>query len=179
MKTIDTVISKLNNDDVFYIDSREYLFIGKTTYKGITSYVACDQANGKFAGFLHNQSVRIPRPKPVRTAFWYKKKFLELINRSTEYNKVELEFNTICSRFYAEFKAATHGILQELGGKYEYARNDYIITFNDKLFDGVTVMLINTKTGKSVAVKHICSEKVTADNVQLILFELYRLYINQ
>ena len=178
MKTMDTVISKLNNGDTFYIGTKEYQFVGKTVFKGIEDYVACDQNNGKFVAFLGNQSVEIPRPKPVRTDFWYKKKFLTLVCRHIESDRVEVRFSDLCSRLFRAINKGEWGMIDELGGKI--SSDDYIISVDYKRWgDGITIMLINTATGKSVAVRHINPEKVTTDNVQLILFELYKKYMNQ
>lgn len=177
MKTIDTVISKLNNGDFFHCGVYDYLFVGKTVFHDVGGYVGCNQDTGDFKVFPADQWVTIPRPKPVRTDFWYKKKFLELINGSIEHNKVEFKFNAICSRLYAALRVSRCSILQELGGKY--GRDDYIITMNDKLYDGVTVTLINTKTGKSVSCKHLNPEKITMDNIYVIFIDLYKKYMNQ
>lgn len=180
MKTIGTTISKLNNGDTFYVSSREYLFVGKTKSKGIESYVGCDQGTGKFVGFHPCQSVEIPRPKPVRTDFWYKKKFVELVYCTMEHDKVEARFSKICSHLHAVICrgcSSRDASIEELGG--EYCRSNYIITANYKILDGVTVMLINTVTGKSVACKHIDPDKVNSNNIHLILFDLYKKYMNQ
>lgn len=177
MRTIDTVISTLKNGDTFYVDAKEYLFVGKTKSKGIESYVGCDQETGMFVGFPPCQSVTIPRPKPVRTDFWYKKKFLTLVCRHIETDRVEVRFSDICSRLFRVINKDGSGIIDELGGKY--SRDDYIISVDYRCWKGITIMLINTTTGKSVAVRHINPEKVTTDNVQLILFELYKKYMNQ
>ena len=177
MKTMGTTISKLKNGDTFYIGSREYLFIGKTKCKGIESYVGCDQETGMFVGFPPCQSVEIPRPKPVRTDFWYKKKFLTLIYSHIEPNKIEVKFSDICSQLFRIINKDGSGIIEDVGGKYD--SDNYIITVNYKWWKGITIMLINTINGKSVAVKHIDPKKVTTDNVQLILFELYKKYMNQ
>ena len=177
MKTMDTVISKLNNGDTFYVGATEYLFVGKTKSKGIESCVGCNQETGMFMGFPLNQSVEIPRPKPVRTDFWYKKKFLTLVCRHIEPDRVEVRFSDICSRLFRVINKDGSGIIDELGGKY--SRDDYIISVDYRCWKGITIMLINTTTGKSVAVRHINPERVTTDNVQLILFELYKKYMNQ
>lgn len=177
MKTIDTVISKLNNGDLFYVGVNEYLFIGKTVFKGIESYVGCCQKNGNFAGFCPNQLVEIPRPKSVRTDFWYKKKFLTLVCCHIEPDRIEVRFSDLCSRLFRIINNGEAGIIDELGGRY--SRNDYVISVDYKHWTGITIMLINTITGKSVAVRHINPEKVTTDNVQLILFDLYKKYMNQ
>ena len=182
MKTMGTTISNLKNGDTFYIGSREYLFVGKTKSKGIESYVGCDQETGMFVGFPLCQSVEIPRPKPVRTDFWYKKKFVELVYCTMEHRKVEVMFNKV--------RSYLNGIIHEgSGGKYgagatlelsgEYYRSNYIMTANYKIWDGITVMLINTVTGKSVSCKHIDSDKVNINNVHLIIFDLYKKYMNQ
>ena len=180
MKTMGTTISKLKNGDTFYIGSREYLFIGKTKCKGIESYVGCDQETGMFVGFPPCQSVEIPRPKPVRTDFWYKRKFVELVYRTMEHRKVEVMFNKICSYL-------NDTICKGCGGRYgatlelseEFCCSNYIMTANYKIWDGVTVMLINTVTGKSVSCKHIDPDKVNRNNVHLIIFDLYKKYMNQ
>lgn len=177
MKTIDTVISTLKNGDTFYVGAKEYLFVGKTKSKGIESCVGCSQETGMFVGFPLCQSVEIPRPKPVRTDFWYKKKFLTLICRHIEPDRVEVRFSDLCSRLFRVINKDGNGIIDELGGKY--SRDDYIISIDYRCWKGITIMLINTINGKSVAVKHIDPEKVTTDNVQLILFELYKKYMNQ
>ncbi|MBP5773806.1 MAG: hypothetical protein J6W35_07020 [Eubacterium sp.] len=177
MKTMDTVISKLNNGDLFFVGGREYVFIGKTVFKGIESYVSCNQVNGDFVGFSPNQSVEIPRPKPVRTDFWYKKKFLTLVCRHIEPDRIEVRFSDLCSRLFRIINNGEAGMIDELGGRY--SRNDYVISVDYRHWTGITIMLINTITGKSVAVKHINTEKVTTDNVHLILFELYKKYMNQ
>lgn len=178
MKTIDTIISKLNNGDLFFIGAKKYLFVGKTKSKGIESCVGCDQETGMFVGFPLCQSVEIPRPKPVRTDFWYKKKFLELIFRHIEPDRVEVRFSDICSRLFTVINKDGSGVIDELGGKYNRC-DDYKIIVNYNYWKGITIMLINTVTGKSVAVKHINPEKVTTDNIHLILFELYKKYMNQ
>lgn len=182
MKTMGTVISKLSNGDTFYIGSREYLFVGKTKSKGIESCVGCDQETGMFVGFPLCQSVEIPRPKPVRTDFWYKKKFVELVYRTTEYHKVEIMFNKICSHLNDTICSGCGGkcgagATLELGG--DYCHSNYIMTTNYKIWDGVTIMLINTVTGKSVSCKHINPDKVNRNNVYLIIFDLYKKYMNQ
>lgn len=177
MKTMDTVISKLKNGDTFYVGANEYLFVGKTKSKGIESCVGCSQETGMFVGFPLCQSVRIPRPKPVRTDFWYKKKFLTLICRHIETDRVEVRFSDLCSRLFRVINKDGSGIINELGGKC--SSDDYLISVDYKCWKGITIMLINTINGKSVAVKHIDPEKVTTDNVQLILFELYKKYMNQ
>ena len=178
MKTIDAVISTLKNGDTFYIGGTEYLFVGKTKSKGIESCVGCSQETGMFMGFPLNQSVEIPRPKPVRTDFWYKKKFLTLVCRHIEPDRVEVRFSDLCSRLFRAINKGEWGMIDELGGKI--SSDDYIISVDYKRWgDGITIMLINTATGKSVAVRHINPEKVTTDNVQLILFELYKKYMNQ
>lgn len=177
MKTIDTVISTLKNGDTFYVDTKEYLFVGKTKSKGIESCVGCSQETGMFVGFPLCQSVEIPRPKPVRTDFWYKKKFLTLVCRHIEPDRVEVRFSDICSRLFRVINKDGSGIIDELGGKY--SRDDYLISVDYRCWKGITIMLINTINGKSVAVKHIDPEKVNTDNVQLILFELYKKYMNQ
>lgn len=177
MKTMDIVISKLKNGDTFYVGTKEYLFVGKTKSKGIESCVGCSQETGMFVGFPLCQSVEIPRPKPVRTDFWYKKKFLTLVCRHIEPDRVEVRFSDICSRLFRVINKDGSGIIDELGGKY--SRDDYLISVDYRCWKGITIMLINTINGKSVAVKHIDPEKVTTDNVQLILFELYKKYMNQ
>lgn len=177
MKTIDTVISTLKNGDTFYVGTKEYLFVGKTKSKGIESCVGCSQETGMFVGFPLCQSVEIPRPKPVRTDFWYKKKFLTLICRHIEPDRVEVRFSDLCSRLFRVINKDGSGIIDELGGKY--SRDDYLISVDYRCWKGITIMLINTVNGKSVAVKHIDPEKVTTDNIQLILFELYKKYMNQ
>lgn len=177
MKTIDAVISTLKNGDTFYVGATEYLFVGKTKSKGIESCVGCSQETGMFVGFPLCRSVRIPRPKPVRTDFWYKKKFLTLICRHIEPDRVEVRFSDLCSRLFRVINKDGGGIIDELGGKY--SRDDYLISVDYRCWKGITIMLINTINGKSVAVKHIDPEKVTTDNVQLILFELYKKYMNQ
>lgn len=177
MKTIDTVISKLNNGDIFYRGTFEYLFVGKTVFQGIESYVGCSQANGKFIGFPYNEPVTIPRPKPVRTDFWYKKKFMELICHTIDHREVCDRFQNLCSRLLTTISKG-FGIIEKLGGGV-YCRDDYIITVDYKCCDGITIMLINTVTGKSVACRHINHKKVTTDNIQLILFDLYKKYMNQ
>ena len=178
MKTIDAVISTLKNGDMFYVGATEYLFVGKTKSKGIESCVGCNQETGMFVGFPLCQSVRIPRPKPVRTNFWYKKKFLTLVCRHIETDRVEVRFSNLCSLLSRAINKGEWGIINELGGKC--SSDDYIISVDYKCWKGgITIMLINTATGKSVAVRHINPEKVTTDNVQLILFELYKKYMNQ
>lgn len=177
MKTIDTIISKLNNGDLFFIGAKKYLFVGKTKNKGIESCVGCDQETGMFVGFPLCQSVEIPRPKPVRTDFWYKKKFLTLIYNHIEPNKIEVKFSDICSQLFRIINKNGSGIIDDIGGKYD--SDNYIITVDYKWWKGITIMLINTINGKSVAVKHIDIKKVTTDNVQFILFELYKKYMNQ
>lgn len=177
MKTMDIVISKLKNGDTFYVGATEYLFVGKTKSKGIESCVGCSQETGMFVGFPLCQSVEIPRPKPVRTDFWYKKKFLALVCRHIEPDRVEVRFSDICSRLFRVINKDGSGIIDELGGKY--SRDDYLISVDYRCWKGITIMLINTVNGKSVAVRHIDPEKVTTDNIQLILFELYKKYMNQ
>lgn len=178
MKTMDAVISKLKNGDVFYIGGKEYHFVGKSTFqKEETDYVARDQDNGYFIPFPALQPVRVPRPKPVRTDFWYKKKFLTLVCRHIEPDRVEVRFSDICSRLFRVINKDGSGIIDEVGGKS--SRDDYLISVDYRCWKGITIMLINTVTGKSVAVRHIDPEKVTTDNIQLILFELYKKYMNQ
>lgn len=170
-------ISELNNGDSFHYSVCDFLFIGKTTYKGIVSYVSCNQNTGAFVGFPADQLVTVPRPKPVRTDFWYKKKFLTLVCRHIEPDRIEVRFSDLCSRLFRIINNGEAGMIDELGGKYSH--NDYVISVDYKHWTGITIMLINTITGKSVAVRHINPEKVTTDNVQLILFELYKKYMNQ
>lgn len=170
-------ISELNNGDSFHEGACDYLFVGKTVFKGIESYVACNQINGVFVGFPADQLVTVPRPKPVRTDFWYKKKFLTLVCRHIEPDRIEVRFSDLCSRLFRIINNSEAGMIDELGGRY--SRNDYVISVDYKHWTGITIMLINTVTGKSVAVRHINPEKVTTDNVQLILFELYKKYMNQ
>lgn len=180
MKTMNTVISKLNNGDTFYIGTKEYLFVGKTSSKGMVSYVGCDQETGMFVGFLHNQSIRIPCPKPVRTDFWYKRKFVELVYCTMEHNKVEVMFNKVCSYLndtICKGSTGRYAATLELSG--EFHRSNYIMTANYKIWDGITIMLINTVTGKSVSCKHIDPDKVNRNNVHLIIFDLYKKYMNQ
>lgn len=182
MKTTETYISKLNNGDRFYIGIMEYRFVGKSVYQkeetDKESYVACDQDNGNLVSFSALQPVRIPRPKPVRTDFWYKKKFLTLVCRHIETDRIEVRFSDLCSRLSHAINKGEWGIMVELGGKC--SSDDYIISVDYKCWkSGITIMLINTATGKSVAVRHINPKKVTTDNVRLILFELYKLYMNQ
>ena len=180
MKTTETYISKLNNGDTFYIDGKEYCFVGKSVFQteetDKESYVACDQDNGNLVPFPALEPVRVPY-KPIRTDFWYKKKFLTLIYSHIEPNKIEVKFSDICSRLFRIINKDGSGIIEDVGGKYD--SDNYIITINYKWWKGITIMLINTINGKSVAVKHIDPEKVTTDNVQLILFELYKKYMNQ
>lgn len=169
-------ISELNNGDSFHEGACDYLFIGKTVFKGIESYVSCNQTNGVFVGFPADQLVTVPRPKPVRTDFWYKKKFLELaVQSSISYDRVEFKFSKISHHLFAIINKDGSGTIDI----NDYGRDDYIITVNYKRWRGITIMLINTINGKSVAVKHIDPKKVTTDNVQLILFELYKKYMNQ
>jgi hypothetical protein len=177
MKTIKVLVSTLSNGDFFSVGVYDYLFVGKTKFQDVNGYVGCNQSNGDLKVFDFDQIVEIPRPKPVRTTFWYKKKFLELVGGGVEHDKVEFKFNTICSRLYAELKVTRYGILQELCGKY--GRDDYIITLNGKPYDGVTIMLINTRTGKSVSCKHLDPEKITMDNIYVIFIDLYKKYMNQ
>lgn len=180
MKTIDTIISKLNNGDLFFIGAKKYLFVGKTKSKGIESCVGCDQETGMFVGFPLCQSVEIPRPKPVRTDFWYKKKFVELVYCTMEHCKVDVMFNKVCSYLndtICKGCGGRYGATLELSG--EYCHSNYIMTANYKRWDGATIMLINTITGKSVACKHINPDKVNRNNVHLILFDLYKKYMNQ
>ena len=186
MKTTETIISKLNNGDRFYIGIMEYRFVGKSVYQkeetDKESYVACDQDNGNLVSFSALQPVRIPRPKPVRTDFWYKKKFVELVYRTMEYRKVEVMFNKVRSHLNDTIHSGCGGkcgagATLELGG--DYCRSNYIITTNYKTWDGVTIMLINTVTGKSVSCKHIDPDKVNINNVYLIIFDLYKKYMNQ
>lgn len=182
MKTVDTVISKLNNGDTFYVGTKEYLFVGKTSCKGITSYVGCSQETGMFVGFYDNESVKIPRPKPERTDFWYKRKFVELVYRTMEHDKVEVRFNKICSYLndiIHEGSGGRYGAGATLELSGEFCRSNYIMTANYKIWDGVTIMLINTVTGKSVSCKHINPDKVNRNNVHLIIFDLYKKYMNQ
>lgn len=180
MKTTETYISKLNNGDLFYIGIKEYRFVGKSIFQteetDEESYVACDQDYGNLVSFSALQSVRVPRPKPVRTDFWYKKKFLELVvQRSISYDRVESKFSKISHHLFAIINKDGRGTID----MNDYGRDDYIITVNFKWRENITIMLINTINGKSVAVKHIDRKKVTTDNVQLILFELYKKYMNQ
>lgn len=180
MKTTETIISKLKNGDTFYIGSREYLFIGKTKCKGIENYVGCDQETGMFVGFPLCQSVTIPRPKPIRTDFWYKRKFVELVYCTMEHRKVEVMFNKVRSYLndtICKGCRGRYGATVELSG--EFYRSNYIMTANYKIWDGVTIMLINTVTGKSVSCKHIDPDKVNINNVHLIIFDLYKKYMNQ
>lgn len=172
-----TNISELNNGDSFHIGACDYLFVGKTTCKGIVCYVGCNQDTGVFTDFPADQLVNVLRPKPVRTDFWYKKKFLTLVCRHIEPDRIEVRFSDLCSRLFRVINKDGCGMIDELGGKY--SRNDYIISVDCKHWKGITIMLINTVTGKSVAVRHINPKKVTTDNVQLILFELYKKYTNQ
>lgn len=181
MKTTETYISKLNNGDTFYMGGKEYRFVGKSVFQteetDKESYVACDQDNGNLVSFSALQPVRVPRPKPERTDFWYKKKFLTLVCRHIEPDRVEVRFSDICSRLFRVINKDGSGMIDELGGKY--SRDDYIISVDYRCWKGITIMLINTITGKSAAVRHINPEKVTTDNVQFILFELYKKYMNQ
>lgn len=180
MKTMNTVISKLNNGDIFYVGVAEYLFVGKTVFKGIKSCVGCNQITGIFTGFPLEQPVKIPRPKPVRTDFWYKRKFVELVYCAEEHDKVEFRFNKICSYLndtICKGSSGKYAAILELDG--DYCRSNYIMTANYKRRDGVTITLINTATGKSVACKHINPDKVNRNNVQFILFDLYKKYMNQ
>lgn len=170
-------ISELNNGDLFRQGAYDYLFVGKTTYKGIESYVGCNQNTGVFVSFPADQLVNVPRPKPIRTDFWYKKKFLTLVFRHIEPDKVEVRFSDLCSRLFTIINKDGSGIIQQFDERW--SNDGYIITVDYKWWKGITIMLINTINGKSVAVKHIDPEKVTTDNVQLILFELYKLYMNQ
>lgn len=175
-------ISELNNGDSFRQGVYNYLFIGKTTYKGIESYVGCNQDTGVFVGFPADQLVNVPRSKPERTDFWYKKKFMELVYCTMEHNKVEVMFNKVCSHLNDTIQEGCGGrygagATLELSG--EFCRSNYIMTANYKIWDGVTIMLINTVTGKSVSCKHIDPDKVNRNNVHLIIFDLYKKYMNQ
>ena len=180
MKTTETYISKLNNGDTFYIGGKEYCFVGKSVFQteetDKESYVACDQDNGNLVPFPALEPVRVPY-KPIRTDFWYKKKFLTLVCRHIEPDKVEVRFSDLCTRLFCIINKYGGGMIDELGGKYSHC--EYIISVDYKHWNGITIMLINTVTGKSVAVRHINPEKVTTDNIQLILFELYKKYMNQ
>ena len=173
-------ISELNNGDSFHEGACDYLFVGKMVFKGIESYVACNQTNGVFVDFPADQLVNVPRPKPVRTDFWYKKKFVELVYCTTEHRKVETMFNKVCSHLndtICKGCSGRYAAILELSG--DYCRSNYIMTANYKIWDGVTIMLINTVTGKSVSCKHIDPDKVNYNNVYHILFYLYKKYMNQ
>lgn len=173
-------ISELKNGDSFHTGAYDYLFVGKTTYKGTTHYIGCNQYNGVFTGFPGDQLVNVPRPKPVRTDFWYKRKFVELVYGTTEHHNIEVRFNKVCSHLndtICKGCSGKYAAILELDG--DYYRSNYVMTANYKRWDGVTIMLINTVTGKSVACKHIDPDKVNRNNVQFILFDLYKKYMNQ
>ena len=173
MKTMRVYITQLNNGDFFSVGVHDYLFVGKTTFQGADGYVGCDQANGDFKVFDGAQFVEIPRPKPQRTDFWYKKKFLELIHGCVEHDEVDKKFRYIANELYDNI------VMKHYGNMWREGVRGYAIAVDYKYYDGVTIMLINTRTGKSVACKHIDPHKVTTDNVYVIFIDLYKKYMNQ
>lgn len=172
MKTIKTYVSKLNNGDFFHCGVYDYLFVGKTVFHDVDGYVGCNQDTGDFKVFPADQWVEVPRPKPQRTDFWYKKKFLELVKGNVDHNKVDKDFKWFSDKLF-------HDITEVHYGMYQTSCRGFVISVDFKYYDGVTVMLINTRTGKSVACRHIDPYRVTADNTQAILFDLYKKYMNQ
>lgn len=172
MKTKRVYVTALNNGDFFSVGVYDYLFVGKTVFEGTEGYVGCNQPNGDFKVFPCTQIVEVPRPKPQRTDFWYKKKFLELVKGNVDHNKVDEDFKRVSDKIF-------YGITIGRYGMYQTNYRGFVISIDLKYYDGVTVMLINTQTGKSVACRHINPYRVTADNTQAILFDLYKKYMNQ
>ncbi len=169
----------LENGERFAINGKHYTFVGKYNTGYRFRCFAVDNSSHDIVEFAGNTELYTKKVKE-RDDFWYKRKFVELVYCTMEHNKVEVRFNKICSylndAIYNKCSCRDAAIL-ELGG--EYCHSNYIMTVNYKIWDGVTIMLINTVTGKSVACKHIDSDKVNRNNVHLILFDLYKKYMNQ
>ena len=164
------------NGERFTIAGKHYTFVGKYDTGFRFRCFAVDDVSLNIVEFDGNTELYTKKIKK-RDDFWYKKKFLELICYSVEYKEVYDKFHSVCSRLVIAISKG-YGIIEKLSGGV-YCRDDYIITVDYKCCDGITVMLINTVTGKSVACKHIDAKKVTVDNVRYIIFDLYKKYMNQ
>lgn len=167
------------NGERFAINGKNYTFVGKYNTGFRFRCFAVEDVSLDIVEFDGNTEFYTKKTKE-RDNFWYKRKFVELIYCAAEHNSVEAKFGKICSNLYSTICRGCSGrdaSIQELGG--EYCHSNYIITANYKIWDGVTVTLINTVTGKSVACKRINPDKLNSTNVQLILFDLYKKYMNQ
>jgi hypothetical protein len=167
----------LENGERFTIAGKHYTFVGKYNTGFRFRCFAVDDVSLNIEEFDGNTELYTKKVKK-RNNFWYKKKFLTLVCRHIEPDRIEVRFSDLCSRLFGVINKYGGGMIDELGGK-SCSHCEYIISVDYKHWKGITIMLINTVTGKSVAVRHINPEKVTIDNVQLILFELYKKYMNQ
>ena len=165
------------NGERFTINGKHYTFVGKYNTGFRFRCFAVEDVSLDIVEFVGDTELYTKKIKE-KDDFWYKKKFVELVYRTMEYRKVEVMFNKICSHL-------NDTIRNGCGGEYAttlelsegYYRSNYIMTANYKV--DVTIMLINTVTGKSVACKHINPDKINRNNVHLILFDLYKKYMNQ
>lgn len=165
------------NGERFTINGKHYTFVGKYNTGFRFRCFAVEDVSLDIVEFVGDTELYTKKIKE-KDDFWYKKKFVELVYRTMEYRKVEVMFNKICSHLndtICKGCGGEYATTLELGG--EYYRSNYIMTANYKI--DVTIMLINTVTGKSVACKHINPDKVNRNNVHLILFDLYKKYMNQ
>jgi RAB protein geranylgeranyltransferase component A len=169
----------LENGEKFTITGKHYTFVGKYNTGFRFRCFAVNDASLNIEEFDGNTELYTKKVKK-RDDFWYKRKFVELVYCTMEHHKVEVRFNKVCSYLNDTIQKGSggrYGATLELSG--EFCRSNYIMTANYKIWDGVTIMLINTVTGKSVSCKHINPDKVNRNNVQLIIFDLYKKYMNQ
>lgn len=164
------------NGERFTINGRHYTYVGRYNTGFRFRCFAMEDLSLNIVEFDGHTKLYAKKVKK-RDDFWYKKKFMELICHTVEHREVCDKFQDVCARLFIAISKG-FGIIEKLGGGV-YCRDDYIITVDYKSCDGITIMLINTVTGKSVACKHINHKKVTTDNIQLILFDLYKKYMNQ
>ena len=176
MSRIEKELWTFENGERFTINGRHYTYVGRYNTGLRFRCFAMDNISLNIVEFDGNTKLYAKKVKK-RDDFWYKKKFMELICYTVEHREVCDKFQDVCDRLFIAISKG-FGIIEKLGGGV-YCRDDYIITVDYKCCDGITIMLINTVTGKSVACRHINHKKVTTDNIQLILFDLYKKYMNQ
>lgn len=167
------------NGERFTINGRHYTYVGRYNTGFRFRCFAMEDISLNIVEFDGNTKLYAKKVKK-RDDFWYKKKFTELVYGTMEHHNIEVRFNKVCSHLndtICKGCSGKYAAILELDG--DYCRSNYIMTANYKRWDGVTIMLINTVTGKSVACKHIDPDKVNRNNVQFILFDLYKKYMNQ
>lgn len=167
------------NGERFTINGRHYTYVGRYNTGFRFRCFAMEDISLNIVEFDGNTKLYAKKVKK-RDDFWYKKKFVELVYCTAEHRKVEVMFDKVCSYLndtICKGCSGKYAAILELDG--DFCRSNYIMTANYKRWDGVTIMLTNTVTGKSVACKHIDPDKVNRNNVQFILFDLYKKYMNQ